>query len=130
MKTMNRFAAIFLTGFYLIATIGVAINVHYCHGKVASVSVYLSADACACGKMMGKKHCCDDQTFLFQLEEDQRVSESLVFAFTGLAPAIPASTSEVPEVKNGPGILPLRSPDPPPPQHPSWLLHQAFIFYG
>lgn len=127
---MNRLAAIFLTGFYLIATIGVAINVHYCHGEVASVNVYFSAEACACGKMMGKKYCCDDETFVFQLEEDQRVSEVFAFACMELAPAIPMSAIETPEAAETPGIVKARSPDPPPPGQPAWLLHQSFILYG
>lgn len=127
---MNRLAAIFLTGFYVIATIGVAINVHYCHGEVASVSVYFSVDSCACGKVIGKNHCCDDQTFLFQLEEDQRVSESLAFVFTQQAPAAPVSIPDIPVVDNGSGILPSLCPNPPPSSQPAWLLHQAFILYG
>lgn len=127
---MNRLAAIFLTGCYLIATIGVAINVHYCHGEVASVNVYFSADACVCGKMMGEKHCCDDETFVFQLEEDQRVSESFTFSVTELIPTIQQPVPRTSEVWENPGIMPSRSPDPPPPGRPVWLLHQSFIFYG
>lgn len=127
---MNRLAAIFLTGFYLIATIGVAINVHYCHGEVASVNVYFSAEACACGKMMGKQHCCDDETFIFQLEEDQRVSESFAVSFNVQTPVIPAASLELPVSPEESQILPFRSPDPPPPRRPAWLLNQSFIFYG
>ncbi len=127
---MNRLAAIFLTGFYLIATIGVAINVHYCHGEVASVNVYFSADACACGKNMGKKHCCDDQTFIFQLEEDQRVSEAFAISFEVQSPVIPAASLELLLSPEESQVLPIRSPDPPPQRRPAWLLNQSFILYG
>jgi hypothetical protein len=56
---LKRHISILLTTLILFSNIGLALNVHYCHGRVSSVSVaYRVKDACAKVKKLPVKTCC------------------------------------------------------------------------
>ncbi|NNM16603.1 MAG: hypothetical protein HKO56_08095, partial [Bacteroidia bacterium] len=72
---MKKFAAILLTSFYLLATVGFAFSVHFCDGKVDAINVYANNSDCCCGdKDMAE--CCGDEQFFFQLDTDQKTSQT------------------------------------------------------
>jgi hypothetical protein len=69
---MKNLRLILLVAVYLISAVGVNLFVHYCGGKVSSVSIAISHnDACGCDNKKMKKDCCKDETILFQIDDDQ-----------------------------------------------------------
>jgi hypothetical protein len=128
---MKRFTAMFLTAIYLLASVGVAVNVHYCGGKVAFVKLYTGAN-CPCGDAMDEDGCCHDETVLFQLEDEQRsVSHKFEFnsQWAGLQVLeVPLVHDPLPEQ---PGNINLAFFNlPPPPDLPVWLTNCSLTYYG
>ncbi|MEM7659622.1 MAG: hypothetical protein AAF399_26135 [Bacteroidota bacterium] len=74
---MNRIAAILLMGLYLLTSTGLTVNVHYCLGQIDSIQVFAPPPHCCCDDFPGMRGCCDDETFFFQLDEDQITSSTL-----------------------------------------------------
>ncbi len=126
---MKQLQAILITGYYLLATIGVAVNVHYCHGDIASVTVYMSHGSCGCEEEMGMDACCDDATYQFQLQEEQQVPSSVTIQAPFVAD-VPVEFVRSEKSIQSQGFIPAYQPDPSPPQVPSWLKNQTFLFYG
>ena len=66
---------------YLIPTFGVNVTVHYCCGKIASVSFGSSTQKlCACGSKKMKKNCCQNKKLSFSVKNDQLKSQVVAFA--------------------------------------------------
>lgn len=80
---MKRSIALALFLLYVVPVIGINISVHYCCGKIASISFGAeNANLCACGSKKMKKNCCQNKTFSFQLKCDQQVSTPLSLKIT------------------------------------------------
>ncbi len=68
----KKCTSLFLAFLLLVSNVGLAFNVHYCGGKVASVSlktqeVSVSSEKGCCGKIVAKKNsCCKDKVFKFE----------------------------------------------------------------
>ena len=61
---MKRIATYFLIVLYFIISVGVSLNIHFCKGKVKSVSfVQYGKDYSCCGKKKMKKGCCKNVSF-------------------------------------------------------------------
>lgn len=81
---MRKTWAVILTFIYLSASVGVWINVHYCGGKVADVSLYSNHSDCGCADQKAilccaAEHadsCCSDETLFFQLDVDQQTAKT------------------------------------------------------
>lgn len=81
---MKKFLLITLTLLYIGVSSGIALNLHYCMGKLADVELG-SADACAsCGKKSQPSGCCSSETQLIKLSVDQNVHLTIA---TDLTPA-------------------------------------------
>ena len=66
---MNRFVALLLTCLYLTAFSGATVTVHYCMGKMASVSVDEPYNNKFCNKCVAKKKaCCQDKQTVLKVE--------------------------------------------------------------
>jgi len=62
---------------YLISSVGVSINLHYCGGKIKAISLSHTDESDCCGKEMEKKmNCCKDKTVSYQVKEDQSSSST------------------------------------------------------
>lgn len=73
---MKKASIILLLLCYLMPSIGMSVSVHYCGGKLASVSLMGSAEGrCACGKKPMKKNCCKDKTTTFKIKCSQDLCE-------------------------------------------------------
>lgn len=63
---MKKITAILITTVILFSNLGLAFNVHYCHDKIASVSIDYSVQNdnsnCCCVKKDAQKKCCSDTT--------------------------------------------------------------------
>lgn len=67
---MARIAATYLLILYTAFTTGLAIDVHYCGGKVSSVSFEKISSEDACGKCKkSNSHCCHNETKFFKVQD-------------------------------------------------------------
>jgi hypothetical protein len=60
---------------YLCFNTGLAVSLHYCGGKVSSISIGEKQKKCACGKKKMAKSCCKDKTTTLAIDDDQRISQ-------------------------------------------------------
>ena len=75
---MKKALIIFLTFIYLVVASGMAINLHYCGGKISSVSLWKKEKDDCCGKKkMKKKNCCKEKTSVLKIKDTQYSSTSL-----------------------------------------------------
>ena len=90
-SSMKKLLVVFLLCCYLIPCFGVSVSVHYCGGKVASISILPnSPPKCACGKRMMKRGCCKDKTVQFKATGEQTIAKQ--------APTLtPKNSSSVPQ---------------------------------
>jgi hypothetical protein len=88
--------SIFLAVLLLVSNVGLAFNVHYCGGEIASVSLTsLKAEKGCCEKVASKKDsCCKDKKIVFQKKVDNGIVKSFSFQFD-YAFIIPESHSVV-----------------------------------
>lgn len=69
---MKRFKVILLLLLYILPAIGANVFVHYCGGKISSISIAtVHADSCGCDGKKMKKDCCKDETISFQIDDEQ-----------------------------------------------------------
>ena len=74
MKFKNNIS-IFLAILVLVSNIGLAFNVHYCGGQIASVSFdSVKTEKSCCKKLASKKNsCCKDKTIVIQKKGDNGI---------------------------------------------------------
>lgn len=68
--------------FYLTVSSGLAMNIHYCMGKISSVTFGHEADhndgSCSkCGMSKTENHCCTDEVQFVKLMDDQQASKNI-----------------------------------------------------
>lgn len=126
---MKKTTAIFLATFYFLITIGVVINVHYCHGFVSEVSLF---DEATCGCDDTGKACCHNETIVLIDQNDQKLVSTQVFNFN-----VDKIIVELESIQDNEHILPLIlenkievQNESPPNAPPLWLLNCSFTFYG
>ncbi|MEI6582946.1 MAG: hypothetical protein WCO43_05085 [Chitinophagia bacterium] len=72
---MKRFFALLLSLSFIAASSGASVNIHYCRGKVSSVSwSILPTASCKCGKKT-MKGCCKTETRLVKLSDNAKQPE-------------------------------------------------------
>ncbi|MDI1257221.1 MAG: hypothetical protein PSV16_14095 [Flavobacterium sp.] len=94
---LKKCTSLFLALLLLVSNAGLAFNVHYCGGKVASVtSVFAGSRACemdkvvveksCCKKKIVIKHskCCKDKVVTIQSKTDQSVAKAFSFQVEAL----------------------------------------------
>lgn len=89
---MNKITGFILSFFILISSFGLAINIHYCHDKVASITLgYPESDSCddegtCCAKANNHKKCCSETTIKTEKESDNFVVTTLNFELQQFVP--------------------------------------------
>ena len=129
-QRMKRLGVILFTAFYLMVSLGVNLNLHYCGGKLASIGIELPANNCCCGQE-NSNSCCSDASVSMEMDVDQQVTypPSLDVKLTNISiknwiELYPANTSIHKE------ILPL-FPNPPPLKSADLRLQMGSLtFYG
>ena len=73
---MNRIVALYMIILYTTFTTGMAVNIHYCAGRVSSVKIDASADKDACGlcSKAKKSGCCHDETKFFKVDDAHSIA--------------------------------------------------------
>jgi hypothetical protein len=79
---VKTFFAIALNCVYLTLAVGVAKTTHYCMGRENHTSHFsFDVDPCACFKFMGgTSDCCENESVLLQVDDEQSASAQLVMA--------------------------------------------------
>lgn len=68
---MKKLFAIFLLITFLISNSGIALTVHYCGGKIASIDfIPDNKHKCKCGNKAMKPGCCKEKTALFKVNNE------------------------------------------------------------
>ena len=129
---MKKFTAILFSAFYLLATVGVAFNVHHCSGQVGGINVYAKATPCCCGdEEEDMKDCCDDEQFFFQIDQDQQITQNLKVSTQDFFSTISGLVC-YDIIKKSEDDTALYKELKIPNQHkqPAWLLHCSLTYYG
>lgn len=94
---MKRFIVIVFLFIYIVPAIGCNINVHYCGGEVASISInpVIDSETCVCGSKKMDKDCCKDKQMSFKLKaEHQKYSQTAFDLFHSFDAALETSIPE------------------------------------
>jgi hypothetical protein len=126
---MRKIAAIIIASLYLFLSTGLVINVHYCHDKVKSLSVFAEAEKCCSELCEMENNCCHDRQFIIQLEpQDKMISAiadlSISFIFLW-STKIHFEVPKIAEPQTNNFTFHL-----PPPKNEIWKKNCSFLFYG
>ncbi|MFY0254840.1 HYC_CC_PP family protein [Chitinophaga sp. 30R24] len=115
---MKRFFAILFAVLYITLTSGVAVNVHYCMGKLASVEWQdTPADHCQkCGKPAKGMDCCKDEFKFCKVTESHQAAKVLQQGFNpGVDLQLPVRILNIPAAFTQQLIAGVYPHDPPEP---------------
>ncbi len=70
---MKKILAILFSAFYLSFSVGLMINLHYCGGKLKTVSLSLNHKDC-CKSKKGKVKCCDNKKIVCKINDNQEAA--------------------------------------------------------
>lgn len=127
---MKKVTTIFLLLLFLISNSGVAINVHWCGGKLSSIDFFADGEhKCKCGKKAMKPNCCKDKTSQLKANDelsntnhvDFKISISTFF-FTLIN-----QIEVVPSANYQYAASAFYHPEPFKPKAPIYLLDGAFL---
>ena len=131
----KRHISIFLAFLLLVSNVGLAFNVHYCGGKISSVSLNSTLPSlqnekgCCEKKVVSKKDsCCKDKKIVFQKKVDNGIVKSFSFQFdyAFLAPEFQSVVFEAaPSFKNNQSLTYYCDANAP----PLFKLYSQYLLY-
>lgn len=74
---LKRILCILFCCLYLASSAGVNFNLHYCSGKLKSISFFHHDEKSCCGSKMKKKNCCKDKSVVYKAKETQNGSSKI-----------------------------------------------------
>ena len=127
---MKRTSSIVLAFLYVLTSVGLTVNVHYCGGKLKSIQLLFDTPSCCCGETKKMDGCCDDESYFVQLDTDHQISPSQELSFE--FPELVAGLNDFENVeriyaRNEKWIVPLERP---PPKSALRLLYCSLTYYG
>ncbi|MFG4001135.1 HYC_CC_PP family protein [Flavobacterium aquidurense] len=130
---LKKCTGLFLAVLLLVSNIGFAFDVHYCGGKIASVSLNTSVAASSqkkcCGVSEKESSCCKDKVVHFEKKSDNATLKFFFFQFA-FAPVVQEFKSVVfiaiPSFKNSQVISYYSHANAP----PLFKLYSQYIFYS
>ena len=132
---MKYLRVLFLLLLFLHSKVGVAFNVHYCGGHVASISSAFSPENCGMEKPtpiddhfnFSSKHCCEDDLIIEQNENDQKQPEQDQLLYIGTTVKTQFQTlSLIGQRQPNSSLILYR----PPPKVKYYQLYCAYTLYG
>ncbi|TXC76065.1 HYC_CC_PP family protein [Luteibaculum oceani] len=129
---MKKALAIALMGVLFTISVGILVNLHFCHGNLVEVSLYEQGNTCCCSKMAleYRANCCENKTLSFHQDLEQTpVNPINTFSWKiqGVAPV-----KSVFPVFSIPSIVPnlkyYQQKEFPP--EDKVILHRKLILYG
>ena len=74
---MKRYLGLFLTVIYLLSSLGILVNFHYCHDELQQMAFYQELDPCCCeGEAQQPQGCCENTTVLLKGKDEAQVMAS------------------------------------------------------
>ncbi len=127
---MKKVTAIFLLLLFLIANSGVAVSLHWCGGKLASIDFFADGEHhCKCGKKPMKPNCCKDKTV--HLKASDELAKTNHFAFKIATPkfvfALPTQIVVLHSAQHLYAAPDFYHPPPFKPKAPIYLLDRVFL---
>lgn len=103
---------------YFTVTNGMVMNVHYCMGKISSVTFNHDADhedgTCSkCGINKTENHCCKDEVTTVKLTDSHQTS-SIAFQLSSLSSIVTFQSIDLQTPEQGLSAIPSSEYDPPP----------------
>ena len=130
----KKHISLLLAFFLLVSNVGLAFDVHYCGGEIASVSLKTGFESQdfeknCCGKVEKKSACCKDKVVHFQKKSDNVLLK--VFSFNADVPFLfeewsPIVFAKVPNFKSAPVSSYYCDAHAP----PLFKLYNQYIFYA
>lgn len=74
---MKKTGIILLTVFYFIVASGFAINIHYCAGKIKTISFIQEDRDCCCGARAKTKGCCEEKTIVCKIDAKHKLDSKI-----------------------------------------------------
>lgn len=129
---MKKIVAILSSAVYLILTLGLAINLHYCQGELESVSVIGTSSNCCCAIATHESSCCNNEKYFFQFSNDNQLTASNIILSH---PYQYFETAYIIEFKGFKDTLqsfkvPYDDSGPPGPTKAIWKTNCSLLFYG
>ncbi|WP_264536054.1 HYC_CC_PP family protein [Flavobacterium sp. N1736] len=130
---LKKCTGLFLAFLLLVSNIGFAFDVHYCGGKIASVSLNTTVSASpekqCCGAKEKKSSCCKDKVVHLEKKSDDATFK--IFFFQIAFPAIiqefkPIAFLSIPNFKSNQIISYYSHANAP----PLYKLYRQYIFYA
>jgi hypothetical protein len=78
---LKKVLSILFVLIYLIPTVGIPINAHYCGGKLKSISILKFTSKCSCGKKPMKKNCCKNKTSILKIKNSHNFTKNINLNF-------------------------------------------------
>lgn len=130
---LKKCTGLFLALLLLVSNIGFAIDVHYCGGKIASVSLNTTTGTTAgkkcCGMSEKKSSCCKDKVVHVEKKSDNAIFKIFFFQL-GFAAVIQEYSSfvslSIPKLNNNQVISYYCDANAP----PLFKLYSQYIFYA
>lgn len=128
---MKKVSTIFLLILFLIANSGVAVSLHWCGKKLASVEFFPDVEHnCPCGKRAMKPGCCKDKTIHIKVKKD--LAKTNLFTLKISIPKLLSGFLSpfelfVPAAPQQFAIALFYHPPPYKPKTPAYLLHGVFL---
>lgn len=83
---MKNSIIILFTMFYLMVTSGIAMNIHYCGGKIKSVSFFKNdTEKGCCGSKKKSKGCCKDKKSFHKVKDNHKLSNYITLKHNSFA---------------------------------------------
>lgn len=120
-----------LAVFYFLISVRLTANIHYCGGKIKTISIvgFSTHKSCCAGKPM-KKGCCEDVQLCFKKNSVDQQSSSTVLFLSHVIPSEPVHTvitDQNEELYIPKNIKPSVNAPPPELMIPTYLKHCVFI---
>lgn len=118
-----------LMSFYLILSIGVSVNAHFCGGNLKSVTVSSDGGKCCCDSKDNSNSCCSDKSAYVQYDNDNQEITTFKFEFGKFHVAFNNWVQNDTSVAQTTTTL-YECQKAPPPKQPLWLRHCSLTYYG
>ncbi len=128
---MRKLITILFSAFYLVTSVGVYVNIHYCTGEVTSVKILATDTDCCCVDAEKSAGCCDDETFLFQLNKEDQInqhSRDIPEPQLTVIASLINSYDHFKTIEKEANYEQLEAP--PPRKQPIWLVNCSLTYYG
>lgn len=126
---MKKLLSISILFYYLVITIGLFVNIHYCKGEVKSIKIGTNNNSSCCAADICKSSCCDDELLLIRHDNEHKIVQSHNTSVNLYAEKIHFITNN--NIDEYIDNEPIRFIDIPPPKNvPTWILNSSLTFYG